>query len=129
MYTIMTKMYGPKIPEDLNIRAQDSEASEILLEIKVDGFTSDVPYSGSDYADLHIGINLSRLGTRSKVVTKDAKTKYREGIELFIGRFSEILDQSVDSTPEDAEFKKVASELLDFIKNSKPEIYYAYSTS
>jgi hypothetical protein len=128
-------MYGVCVPRPLNEKLQESEITEIFSKVDyLTNFRCDIPYSGDDVADIHLGIQLQSTDddVRSQKLIKDAtkeqKEIYKRNIKIFKKQFEEAweeVQQEVSYSVKECNLVKEFLKLLD----QPPEVYRAYSTS
>ena len=139
MYPIYTTLYGNQVDQKLVKKLTDLELTETIFDpdlismAKQNNISFDLPYSGDDYADFHIGLykqEVSASGSHSENITKEDKEKY----EIFIKNFIPIIKKTFVESQK--EYKWTLSpednDLLDqFYKalQQEPKEYTAHSTS
>lgn len=147
MYAIYEMIYGVRVPKKLNREFQENEVTEAFWayeeNLKSHGhedFDIDVPYSGDDIADCHIGFAYDSTENEGAPVTLSAEDKkeydrrYEEEIKpLLIEAIKKDIDDMDElSKKEEYDYADQLASLkkfLSLIEKSKLEEYRAYSTS
>jgi hypothetical protein len=134
MYEIYTTMFGICIPDELNRKLQEAEITELFDGFRRREFQANIPYSGADEADIHLGVALQSTESRSKVLvtepTKSQLKDFEEGLEQFKEHFKVACEETEEefsdlySDEENALIKQFVEAL-----DGEPVVYRAYSTS
>ena len=138
MYSIWTTMYGIEVPEALNRKLQETEVSEMFMEIDrnqlPEGFGCDIPYSGDDIADVHLGVFLDSTESKSRKVISEPTEKQRQtfinGLNVLKTFMNETLNEwNEGEYPLEDDQTEVFNEFMKLLDEAEPSVYRAYSTS
>ena len=135
MYAIYTNIFGVNIPTELNENFQNAELSEMFDDLELPkGFECNVPYAGSDYADIHLGVFLSSSDGIKKPTTsptKKQKELCKAGIKATKEQIQNLYKEWKKEFPENVFSKKDDDLVEDFLKelDNTLETYTAFSTS
>ena len=138
MYSIYTLMYGIEIPNELSEKIQESELEDVIYYRDDSGFICNIPYSGDDQADIHLGFVIDTTEGCHKLSkfepAEEMKEKFPEMLpklkDHLVKNFDEFVELNSDSDyyPVINEDKELFNEFVKML-DSEPKVYTAYSTS
>lgn len=143
MYSIHTYLWGVQLPDQMNEKFQQLELSEVKFDDRLQELCRsyemefDIPYSGDGTPGLHFGIYLdsteAHIGKGTAPMPKEPddveKAKFLEFRNALCQLITDIYDEWDEEEPLDFESSVAAAHVLQYLMNTEPSIYSAYSTS
>ena len=103
-------------------------------ENTVSEFDCDIPYSGDDIADIHLGVSIDSTESSSRRVISEPTDEQRQAFKEGLEKLKVFLDEGVvelaaEGYAFDEEQQEVFDEFKKLLNESEPIVYRAYSTS